>query len=836
MQRCLSPALFPVLPLLLVFALGDARELRAQRADTPEEERELPTIAERTRAAEARDGLLRLWLEDDRGRVFLELPARRFGAELLLTETLSGGLGSNRLGLDRGRTGPTRLVRFERRGRKALLVERNLRFRASGADAAAERAIDESFASSTLAVLPIVAASESRYLLDATPLLVRDAAGIARELEAASEGTYELDRERSAVHLEACRSFPRNVELEAEIAFTAKAQPGREARRVAAEPALLSLRQRLSFLALPDDGYRPRAYDPRFGSHAIEFQDPAQPIDAPLAVRWIARHRLEKRDRLQARSPVVRPIVYYVDRGAPPEVREALIEGARWWSAAFEAAGFVDAFRVEPMPDDMDPHDARFHVILWVHRATRGWSYGTTVLDPRTGEILRGVVRLGSQRMRQDVLLARGLLGAAADERLPSGRSRAVELALARLRQLSAHEVGHTLGFVHHFGASAQGRASVMDYPAPRVALRADSSLDLSEAYATGLGAWDLHAVAAAYGDFGPAVDEAAALEALAQDARARGLRLLSEADARDEGTMHPSASLWDNAEDGLAELRTAIAVRNVALARFSAAALPAGRPAAELEELLLPLYLHHRYALEAAAKLIGGADYAHALRGDGAPPPRAVSSGLQRGALQQLLATLRPDFLKLPAGLHAQLPPRPTELLESGERFPRRTLPAFDALAPAELSAARTLELLLHPARLARVLDQQALDPEQMTLPELLSELRAAVQPRSTELGHEQDRQIVRLVQQLYVERLLALAADEGARGEIRALAELLLADPGVGVADDDQGAAHAQWLRRRAQRFLDRRDEGAVRPASGALPLPPGAPIGIACCEDHD
>ncbi|MBL8899868.1 MAG: zinc-dependent metalloprotease [Planctomycetes bacterium] len=829
-----SPVLFPVLVLALLSSLAAPRALYAQGAPDAADERPLPAVGERTQGLQRRDGLLRLWLDEDRGRALLELEQRRFGEELLLTETLAGGLGSNPVGLDRGMTGPTRLVRFERRGRKAFLVERNLRFRASSADAAAARAIDESFASSTLAALPIVAAADGRFLLDATPLLVRDALGIARTLEASGEGTYELDRERSAVHLEACAAFPRNLELEAELGFTAKAKPGAEAAKVAPEATQLALRQRLSFLALPDAGFSPRAYDPRAGSFAIEFHDHTQPLDAPLVQRWIVRHRLEKRDRTAARSAVVQPIVYYVDRAAPPEVRAALMEGARWWNRAFEAAGFLDAFRVEPMPDDMDPVDARHHVILWVHRATRGWSYGSTVVDPRTGEILRGVVRLGSQRMRQDVLLARGLLGAAAEERGASGASRAAELALARLRQLSAHEVGHTLGFVHHFGGSAQGRASVMDYPAPKIALRADSSIDLSDAYANDLGAWDLHAVAFAYRDFGPDADEASALEELAVEARKRGLRLLSESDARGEHTMHPSASLWDNAEDGLAELRNAVAVRNVALARFTSEALPKGRPATELEEILLPLYLHHRYALEAAAKLIGGIDYAHALRGDGTPLPRAVSAGLQRGALQQMLAMLRADFLRLPAGLAAQLPPRPAELEAFGERFPSRTAPAFDALAPAELSIARTLELLLHPARLARVLDQQAADPAQMTLHEIFEHLDDAILPRAAEFEHEGDQQLVRLVQHLYLERCIALALDATARHEVRAAAERAIRNMPSAMQGPDVGwANHEAWMRTAIQRFLERRGEVPLSEPRARLPLPPGAPIGCGCGE---
>ncbi|HEX6908945.1 MAG TPA: zinc-dependent metalloprotease, partial [Longimicrobium sp.] len=605
---------------------------------------------------EKRDGFLPVYWEAATGKLWMEIP--RTGQELIYVVSLPSGIGSNDIGLDRGQLGGERIVRFDRVGPRVLMVQPNLGFRATTQNPAELRAVEQSFAQSVLWGFTVAAADGDRVLVDATDFVLRDAHGVIPTLRRTRQGDYKLDATRSALHLPNTRAFPRNTEIEATLTFTGD-NPGGFVRDVTPTPEAITVRQRHSFVALPPPGYEPRRSDPRAGFFGIQYLDYATPVGEEVVQRLVSRHRLEKRDPSAAVSEPVEPIVYYVDAGAPEPIRSALVDGARWWNQAFEAAGYRDAFRVEVMPDSVDPMDARFNVIQWVHRSTRGWSYGSTVTDPRTGEIIKGHVSLGSLRVRQDYLLAEGLLSPYGGDgtAVPPEMER---MALARIRQLSAHEVGHTLGLAHNYVSSSQNRASVMDYPHPLVRLRPDGSLDLSEAYTGEIGDWDKLAITWGYADFPAGTDERAALEQLLARGRAGGFTFLTDQDARSPGSAHPQAHLWDNGTDAADELRRVLQVRRAALDRFGAAAIRAGRPLATLEEVLVPLYLHHRYQTEAAAKVLGGQEYAFALRGDEQAGPRPVPGDVQRSALNALLLTLDPEQLALPRSVLGLIPPRP--------------------------------------------------------------------------------------------------------------------------------------------------------------------------------
>ncbi|HEX5725989.1 MAG TPA: zinc-dependent metalloprotease [Longimicrobiaceae bacterium] len=778
----------------------------------------LPSIAEKTRGMERQDGFLPLYWDAAAGKVWLELP--RLGEEMIYVVSLPAGVGSNDIGLDRGQLGGERIVRFERTGPRVLMVQPNYAFRAGSDNPDERRAVEEAFAQSVLWGFKVEAETEGRVLVDATDFALRDAHGVVPTLRRTRQGDFRLDASRSAPYLPRTRAFPRNTELEVTLTFTGD-NPGAWLRDVAPTPEAVTVRQRHSFVALPEPGYVPRRSDPRAGYFGIEYRDFAVPISEPVTRRFIARHRLRRRD---ASGEPVEPIVYYLDRGAPEPIRTALLEGARWWNQAFEAAGYRNAFRVELLPEGADPMDVRYNVIQWVHRFTRGWSYGASVMDPRTGEIIKGHVTLGSLRVRQDYLIAEGLLSP-----YETGTETPPELAamaLARIRQLAAHEVGHTLGLAHNYVASAQGRASVMDYPHPVARLTADGRVDLSDAYREGIGEWDRVAITWGYADLPAGADERAALDRILAEARARGITFLTDQDARPTAGVHPQAHLWDNGTDAAAELRRVLRVRRAALARFGERAIRAGAPLATLEETLVPLYLHHRYQVEAAVKLVGGMRYTYALRGDGEEPLQPVPAADQRQALDALLATLEPDELALPVALLEKIPPRPYTYDAHRELFNRWTGLPFDAVSPAAAAADLTLGLLLDARRAAWLVEQEALAGGP-GLNEVLSRTVAAVFR-----AREQDRyrdEIGRTVQRVLVERLMGLAAD-AEMPQVRALASLHLERvrdrARTTPAPRDAESAHLRLLAADITRFLERDWEPRERRAPPAAP--PGAPIG--------
>jgi hypothetical protein len=728
-----------------------------------------PTIAEKTEGARKLPGYFNLYWDSKQGKLWLEID--KWGSEFLYQSGLSAGMGSNDIGLDRGQLGRGGIVRFERSGPKVLLIQENLDYRAVSNDADERRAVHDSFAESALWGFTVAAEEKDHALVDATDFFLRDAHGIPEALRKTKQGAYRLDASRCAIYLPLTKNFPLNTEVEAMLTFGGD-EPGKWVRDVTPSPESITVREHHSFVQLPAPGYKPRAYDPRASFFGPGFMDYATPISESIRKRYIARHRLEKKDPKAAVSEAVEPIVYYLDRGAPEPIRSALLDGARWWNRAFEAAGYKNAFRVELLPEGADAMDVRYNVIQWIHRATRGWSYGEAVIDPRSGEIIKGQVSLGSLRVRQDFLIAEGLL--APYEKGKAGPSSAQDMALARLRQLAAHEVGHTLGLMHNYSASTVNRSSVMDYPPPYVTLGADGVPDVSDAYATGIGEWDKVSIAFGYQDFPPGTNEAAALNKILLDAYRRGLRYLTDQDARPAGSSSSVAHLWDSGANAVDELSRMMRVRAAALERFGENNIPEGAPLATLEDVLVPLYMLHRYQVEAACKLVGGMDYTFALRGDGQTATQIVAPAEQRRALAAVLATLKPEVLALPERLLKMIPPRPPDFERGREHFRIHTSPAFDALAPAEAAAQHTLQFLFNPERAARLVEFHARYAENPGLEEILGGVLAATWKAPHEEGYQ--GQIADAVDMAVLYDLMELAANDHARDEVRAIARLEL------------------------------------------------------------
>ncbi|HKP82969.1 MAG TPA: zinc-dependent metalloprotease [Pyrinomonadaceae bacterium] len=722
-------------------------------------------ITEKVAGMEKFPGFFTFYWDAKAGKIWLEID--KWNTEFLYVESLPAGIGSNDIGLDRGQLGNSAIVRFDRTGPRVLLVAPNYNFRATSNNADERQAVRDAFAESTLWGFEVAAEEGNRVLVDATNFYLRDVHQVTTTLQRGQQGTYRFDPTRSAFYLPNTKNFPQNTEVETTLTFTGE-PTGQFVREVVPVPEAITVRERHSFVQLPPAGFKPRVFDPRAGYQGIDYMDFATPIEEPVTRRYIARHRLQKKDPSARVSEAVEPIVYYVDRGAPEPVRTALLEGARWWSEAFEALGYKDAFRVEVMPPEVDPMDVRYNVIQWVHRSTRGWSYGNSLVDPRTGEIIQGRVSLGSLRDRQDFLIAEGLL--APYDKTNTASPKLLEMVLARLRQLSAHEVGHTLGLQHNYAASPTNRASVMDYPAPRAKLGADGVPDLSDAYAKGIGEWDKVAIAYGYQDFAPGTDEAAALDRTLSEAFARGLMYLTDQDARPASSSSSVAHLWDNGSNAIDELNNVMKVRAAALRRFGENNIREGAPMATIEDVLVPIYMYHRYQVEAAAKVIGGQDYTFSLKGKGDRNPQIVSPEEQRRALAAVLETLKPEALAMPESLLRLIPPRPAGYSRNRENFRIRTQPVFDALAPAEAVADHVSGFLLNQERAARLVQFHARDQRNPGLSEVIDRILASTWKAPASAGYAGE--IQHSVDTIVLVDLMALASGERASNQVRAIA----------------------------------------------------------------
>lgn len=783
------------------------------------QEKPLPTIAEKTAGMQKMAGYFPLYWDARSGSIWLEIP--RFDTAFLYVTSLPAGLGSNDTGLDRGVSGGGLVVHFERSGPKVLLMQPNYSYRAGTNDIDQRRTVDESFARSVLWGFEAAAEENGRVLVDATSFLLRDATGAADTLSRLKQGDYHLDASRSAFYLPRTRNFPKNTEIEATITLTLSgSEPGKFVSEVTPSPAAITLRVHHSLVELPGPGYEPRAFDPRAGYFGIRYMDLMAPLGEPVFRQFISRHRLKKKDPRAPTSEPVEPIVYYLDRGAPEPIRSALLEGARWWNQAFEAAGYRNAFRVELLPEDADPMDIRYNIIQWVHRSTRGWSYGGGIIDPRTGEIIKGQVTLGSLRGRQDYMIAEGLL-APYEEGRPVPKDMQ-NLVLARLRQLAAHEVGHTLGLQHNFAASIDHRASVMDYPPPVAELNGPGAPDVANAYATGIGEWDKAVIAYGYQDFAPGTDQPAALNEILRKTIARGLHYLTDEDARPAGSASPLAHLWDNGEDPVNELTRIIEVRKRVLERFGENNIPKGAPLATLEDTLVPAYLMHRYQTEAAAKVLGGEYYSYALRGDGQTPTRPVPAAEQRRALDVLLRTLDPEFLALNPRLIALIPPRPPGFPRTRENFPNHTGLTFDPLGAAEAAANITVSLILNPERAGRLILEHAADASVDGLETVIDRLLAVTWNTSSQRDASA-RQTGFAVDDVVLARLMALAANAAAPMDVRAVSFHKLSQLEAGIRTRE--GAHYQFAAARIKHFLENPSEESVPAVADP---PPGQPIG--------
>ena len=763
------------------------------------------------------EGFVPFYLDEEKGKIYLEISS--FDEEFLYVNSLTAGVGSNDIGLDRGQLGDDRLVEFRRTGNKIFLVHKNVGFRAFTDNPYEAKSIQDAFAESVLWGFEVAKAEGDQYLVDATAFFMQDAHGVSETLSRSRQGNYRVDEKRSALYYPMIKNFPKNTEIEATITLTGSGAGG-YLRSVTPTPEAVTVRMRHSFIELPDL-YSMRKFDPRAGFFFISYQDYTTPIDESLVKRFISRHRLEKKDPSAEVSEVVEPIVYYLDRGTPEPVASALIECGNWWAQAFEAAGFKNAFRVELAPEGLDLLDVRYNVIQWVHRSTRGWSYGSSVRDPRTGEILKGHVSLGSLRVRQDYLIAQGLLqpfedGKPADPRM-------MELALTRLKQLSAHEIGHTIGLAHSYATSANNRSSVMDYPHPLIVEKPDGSLDFSQVYDLGIGEWDKWAIKYGYGTPAPGQSEEEFLEKTLLDTYSAGFEFITDSDSRNPSGVHPRSHLWDNGSSASNELLRMLRLRKNRMESFGLNAIQTGEPQATLEEAFVPLYLMHRYQLEATSKLIGGLDYTYKIKGDNQPNHTWISASEQNKALDALLTTISPENLEIPAHILALIPPRPYGYGKTRETFPSRLGPVFDPIAPAENIVDATFSFLFESGRANRIYLQNL---QNNSLPGFKDVLRTVTkQVFANSLPDGIQSEIKLMTESKLIDQLINLAKNPNASQTVRAIvrSELQRITTGASTVSFFE---HRTYLAQKVNAFLTLPEE--LTPQS-SLAIPDGAPIGM-------
>ncbi len=768
-------------------------------------------------------GYFNFHYEEATDKIYLEV--KQLDEEFLYISSLSSGIGSNDIGLDRGQLGAERLVKFIKAGNKLLLIQPNQDYRAITDNELERKSIEQAFAKSVLFGFKIVESNEENYIIDFTPFLLQDTHGVANRLKNANQGVYKLDLSKSALSLERTKAFPKNVEFEALLTF--KGEPkGRNIRSVTPTASLVTVIQHHSFIELPDNNYKPRVFDVRSGAISMSYLDYATPVQEQIKKRYIIRHRLEKKNPTAAISEAKEPIIYYLDPGTPEPIRSALLDGARWWDQAYEAIGFKDAFQVKMLPADADPLDCRYNVIQWVHRSTRGWSYGASVVDPRTGEIIKGHVSLGSLRVRQDFLIAQALLDrpfANSDDNYQP----MLEMALARIRQLSAHEIGHTIGFAHNFAASTNDRASVMDYPHPLVTVN-NNNIDLSNAYDTKIGVWDKVTVAYSYSEFDKNTNEREALNKILDNAKNDGLRFITDSDARQEGGAHALAHLWDNGKTASEGLENVLEVRATAISNFSKDNIRTNEPYSVLEDVFVPLYFFHRYQTEAAAKVVGGLDYNYAVKGDGQLITKVVDVNAQRIALSSILKTIDAEVLAIPKNKLDLFPPRAFAYGRSRESFKGKTGVGFDALSIASTASDMTLKLLLHPERANRLLQQKSLDNSQLSLDEVLQ----TIINESFMKNHNDDylNEVQQMVNQNVLKYIMNLAVSDKSYFQVNAIANDAINSISKYLFDKKSNVKYASQYARLIREFRAKPEKFKIKTSPK---IPDGSPIGSDMCS---
>ncbi len=766
------------------------------------------------------EGFFNFYYDDQQGKIYLEVT--NLNEDFLYVYSLSNGVGSNDIGLDRGQLGKEQVVQFKKAGNKLLLVQPNLKFRALTNNILEKNSVEQAFARSVLYGFPILKSEKGAYFIDITNFLMEDRHGVSKRLKQRKQGMYSIDKSKSALWLDRTKAFPENVEFEALQTFKGEAK-GKFIKSVAPNADLVTVVAHHSFIKLPDADFEPRVYDPRSGAYPFSYYDYATPVNQSLEKKFITKHRLKKKNPEATVSEAVEPIIYYLDNGTPEPVRSALLEGGRWWNQAFEAIGYKNAFQLKILPDDADPLDVRYNVIQWVHRSTRGWSYGSSITDPRTGEIIKGHVSLGSLRIRQDFLIAQSLMNRPFRESDDNDKEM-LEMAIARIRQLSAHEIGHTLGFAHNFAASVNNRASVMDYPHPKFKIT-DDAIDLSEAYDTGIGEWDKVTVAYAYQDFPKGTDESKALKEILQKAFESGLRYISDQDARPQGSAHIKAHLWDNGTSASDELERILKVRKLAISYFSEDNIRTYEPYSLLEDVFVPLYFLHRYQTEAAVKVIAGLDYNYALKDGGQLIVEPAKKEAQEKALKAIIKTLDAETLLIPEDKLKLFPPRAFGYNRSRESFKGKTGVAFDALSVAETASSLSLKLLLHPERANRLIQQNAMDENLLSLQELIDELLSSTIKSKTAKGYKGEVQ--KIVNYNVLKYLMNLGASKKTLPQVDAIVnfELMKLKTSLGSKSI---SPFTTFLIKKIDGYLGN-PKGFKLPASPKIP--DGSPIGMAC-----
>ena len=661
------------------------------------------------------EGFMNFSYNDDSGKIILEI--KNLDSEFMYINSLSRGVGNNDLGLDRGQLGNSRVVYFTKRGNKILLIQPNLRYVSNSSNYLENKAVEEAFARSVLFGFDIIEKSNDSYKIDITSFLISDAHGVSQRLKYSNSGSYTLNKSMSAIDLDRTKAFPKNIEFDVLLTFTGNPS-GNLVRSVTPTASNLTVNQHHSFVELPDNNYKKRKFDPRSGSNPFIVYDYSTPIDEKLEQRFIVRHRLNKKYPKQEISEPLDPIVYYIDNGTPEPVKTALIEGGNWWNQAFESAGYKDAFRIEVLPEDADPMDVRYNLIQWIHRSTRGWSYGASIVDPRTGEIIKGQVSLGSLRVRQDYMILSGLIDNPNDI---ENKALIKETSLDRIRQLSAHEIGHTLGFAHNYISSANNRSSVMDYPHPKIDI-IDGDINIDNAYSKNIGDWDKVTVRYAYTDFQENENEEIKLNQIIEEAVNKGLYFLSDSDSRPVGSANPFSHLWDNGEFPYKELNKLLEVRDLALKNIDLENLIDGEPYDRIEDILVPIYMLHRYQIESTAKAIGGVDYLYFVKNLNNDKVKFVNSKLQKESLESLLNVLNPKNLVLPDNLIEILSPRSFRNPRTRENFESNTGVTFDYINASSSVINHTLTFLINPERINRIYQQNMFGENILKLEDYLS------------------------------------------------------------------------------------------------------------------